>query len=424
MEIVIIIILVILNGVFSMSEIALVSVRKSRLESDMKKGSKSAKAALHLAEEPNKFLSTVQIGITLVGILTGLYSGEAFSNDLAKVIAHNDFLKPYSHEIATISIVFLVTYLTIVFGELIPKRLGLSMAERISKAVAKPMSILSIIMTPMVWLLSKSTTVALHIFGVKGNEAKITEEEIKILVKEAVDTGEVQEVEHNIVERVFNLGDRDVNSIMTYRSDIISFDATDTRETIRQKVMENMHDVYPVIANKFEDLLGVVYISDLFGQIEASDFSLKNIIREAQFLPQNMSVYKVLESFKQTSCKYGLITDEFGCIEGMVTLTDIMEALVGEITEEGEEKDIIVRTDGSLLVDGQCSFYKLLEYLDMQELYPESDYNTLSGLILELLEHIPREGEKVVWHNLAFEIVDMDGARIDKVLVDLKNHLK
>ncbi len=419
MEIIIIIILILLNGIFSMSEIALVSARKNRLEAAIKKGSKGAKIALQLSNEPDKFLSTVQIGITLIGILTGLYSGEVFAHDLAKIIARADVLAPYSLAIATITIVLVVTYLTIVFGELVPKRLGLSKAERISKIIAQPMLLLSFIMTPMVWILSKSTVLVLTVLGIKGDEGKVTEEEIKILVKEGVDTGEVQAVEHEIVGRVFNLGDRDIDSIMTHRSDFVWLHIKDDKTAIRKKVMANMHDVYPVKLDHYGQMVGIVYLKDLFGNIDADDFSLEKLLSSACYLPDNKSVYSALEYFKDNSVKHGFVIDEFGEIKGIVTLTDIMEALVGEVIEEGEEKDIQEREDGSLLVDGHCSFYSFLEFIGKEDLYKVFDYNTLSGLILEELEHIPYEGEKLSWQGIDFEIIDMDGAKIDKVLVNL-----
>lgn len=417
MEFFVIAALILLNGIFSMSEIALVSARKSRLETEMKKGGKAAKVALNLSNEPDKFLSTVQIGITLVGILTGLYSGEAFAHDLAKIIELVDILAPYAQGIATLSIVFAVTYLTIVFGELIPKRLGLGMAERIAKIVARPMLGLSRIMSPIVWLLSKSTVVFLKMFGITDDESKVTEEEIKSLVKEGLDAGEVQEVEHDIVERVFSLGDRDIDSIMTHRSDLVWLNVSDDKDKIRETVMQDMHNLYPVSSGDEEEISGIVYLKDLFGRINAPDFSIEEIMQPVQYLPSNKSVYGALEQFKKARVRYGFVTDEFGEVKGIVTLTDIMEALVGEVAEEGEESSVIVRDDGSVLVDGQYSFYDFLEYFDLEEWYAEYDYNTLSGLILDILEHVPKEGEKFSWYQFDFEIVDMDGARIDKVLV-------
>jgi putative hemolysin len=424
MEILIIIALILLNGVFSMSEIALISVRKTKLETDVKKGSKMAKAALDLSNQPTKFLSTVQIGITLIGILTGLYSGDAFAPVFSGFIArHFPLLSPYAMAIAKTTIVIVVTYLTLVLGELVPKRLGMDRAESISKIMAKPMQALSIITSPAVWLLSKSTNAVVKLLRIKADENnKVTEDEIKAIVKEGFNVGEVQEIEQDIVERVFSLGDRHVDSIMTHRNNLVWIDMADSREKIKEKVMENMHDVYPVIDGNFDQILGVVYLKDLFGKIDLPGFSLRELLSKAQYLPENRSVYSSLEQLKEANVKYGIVTDEFGDIQGIVTLTDIMEALVGQVHEKVHEKDIIVREDGTFLVEGQCSFYNFLEYFDMEDLYAEHDYNTLSGLILELLQHIPATGEKLSWNRFDFEIVDMDGARIDKVLVKLNDH--
>lgn len=420
MEIIIILALILLNGVLSMSEIALVSARKTRLETDAKRGSKSAQTALKLANEPDRFLSTVQIGITLIGILTGLYSGDAFAADFAVVIAEIPVFEPYALTIAKTIIVLVVTYLTLVLGELVPKRWGMSRAESVSKVIAKPMNILSRITGPIVWLLSKSTSLVVRLLGLKEDEdSKVTEEEIKAIVKEGFDVGEVQEVEHDIVERVFNLGDRNVGSIMTHRSDLVWLDINDTNENIREKVQENLYNIYPVISGKPDNVIGVVYLKDLFGRIESPEFSLEKCIRPANYMPENQSVYAALEQFKKAGVKYGIITDEFGSIEGIVTMKDILEALVGQVYEIGEEQEFVERADGTWLVDGQYSFYDFLEHFDMEDFYNEHDYNTLSGLLLEILQHVPKVGEKLSWDKFEFEIVDMDGARIDKVLVTL-----
>lgn len=418
MEIFIIIGLILLNGILSMSEIALVSARKARLELDAKRGNKSAQTALKLAGEPDRFLSTIQIGITLIGILTGLYSGEAFAYNLAEVVRHVPVLEPYALGVSKTIIVIIVTYLTLIMGELVPRRIGMGYAERVSMLVAKPMYFLSKLALPFVWLLSKSTSLVIKITGIKANEEnKVTEEEIKAIVKEGFDGGEVQEVEQDIVERVFNLGDRNVGSIMTHRSDLVWLDVTDSIEKIREKVQENLFNIYPVASEKFDNIKGVVYLKDLFGRIDEPDFSLEEVIRPAQYLPENQSVYNALEQFKEARVKYGIVTDEFGGIQGIVTLKDIMEGLIGQVPEVGEEAEIVQRADGSWLVDGQYNFYDFLEYFDMEDLYAEHDYNTLSGLILEILERVPKTGETLTWLTFEFEIVDMDGARIDKVLV-------
>ena len=418
MEIFIIVGLILLNGLLSMSEMALVSARKSRLETEAKKGNKSAKTALSLAEEPDQFLSTVQIGITLIGILTGLYSGESLSHHLAVLMDRIPELQPYSKTIAQAIIVILVTYFTLIFGELVPKRIGLGRAERVSMAIARPMHLLSLIASPFVWLLSKSTEISVKMLGINADEDnKVTEEEIKAIVKEGYDGGEVQEVEQDIVERVFNLGDRKVGSIMTHRSDMVWLDLNDSLENIKQLVEANLYNVYPVSSGRLDNLLGVVYLKDLFGKLDTPGFSLQHVIRPAQYVPENQTVYNALEQIKQTRVHSALVTDEFGSVQGIVTLKDIMVGLIGQVPEPDDEQDIVERADGSYLVDGQYSFYDFLEFFDKEDLYTEYDYNTLSGLILEILEHVPKTGETLDWLDFSFEIVDMDGARIDKVLV-------
>lgn len=421
MEIFIIAGLILLNGLLSMSEMALVSARKSRLDTEAKKGNKSAKTALALAEEPDQFLSTVQIGITLIGILTGLYSGESLSRHLAALMDRIPELQPYSKTIAQAVIVILVTYFTLIFGELVPKRIGLGRAEKVSMAIARPMHILSLIASPFVWLLSKSTELSVNMLGVNADEDnKVTEEEIKAIVKEGYDGGEVQEVEQDIVERVFNLGDRKVGSIMTHRSDMVWLDLNDSLENIKQLVEANLYNVYPVSSGRLDNLLGVVYLKDLFGKLETPGFSLQHVIRPAQYVPENQTVYNALEQIKQTRVHSAIVTDEFGSVQGIVTLKDIMVGLIGQVPESDDEQEIVERADGSYLVDGQYSFYDFLEYFDKEDLYTEYDYNTLSGLILEILEHVPKTGETLDWLNFTFEIVDMDGARIDKVLVRVR----
>lgn len=418
MEIIIIVGLILLNGLLSMSEIALVSARKSKLELEAKKGSKAAETAVTLMSKPDTFFSTIQIGITLIGILTGLYSGEAFANDLAEIVKQVPFFEPYSLIISKTLIVIAVTYATLILGELVPKRVGMGKAEQIAKIMARPMSFLSVLTSPFVWFLSVSTNFVLSLMGMKiMDNNKVTEEEIKAIVKEGLDDGEVQEVEQDIVERVFNLGDRDIGSIMTHRAELVWLDMADSHDAVKEKVKEHLFNIYPVASDKFDNVLGVVSLKDLFLKLDSPDFSLAQIVRPAQFLPENLSVYNALEQFKNARAKYSLVTDEFGGIQGIVTLKDIMEALVGQLPELGEELEIVQREDGSWLVDGQFSFYDFLDYFGMEDLYAEHDYNTLAGLILELLERVPRTGEKLSWLNFEFEIVDMDGVRIDKVLV-------
>ena len=420
MEILIILGLILLNGLLSMSEIAMVSARKSRLETEAKQGNRSARKALRLANEPNRFLSTVQIGITLIGILTGLYSGEKLADDFAIIIARNAWLAPHAHTIAQGIIVALVTYLTLILGELVPKRLGMNAAEKIAKLMAAPMELLSKAAAPFVWLLSASTALVVRLLGLERNkEGKVTEEEIKAIIQEGKDDGEVQEVEQDIVERVFNLGNRNIGSIMTHRSDLTWIDIKSSNEEIRRTVEDHLYNIYPVADSDLDHLVGVVSLKDLFGKLDAPDFHLQQVVQPARFFPENQSVYNALDQLKTHREKYGLVIDEFGTIEGIVTLKDIVKALIGDIPNADEEPAIIRRNDDSYLVDGQCPFYDFLAYFDREYLYEHHDYNTLSGLILEILEHIPQSGETLSWQCFDMEIVDMDGARIDKILVRL-----
>ena len=405
MEIFIIIVLILMNGVLSMSEIALVSARKSRLEADAKKGSLAAKTALNLSNEPDRFLSTIQIGITLIGILTGLYSGESLAAPFALILS--SFIpSAYTLVVAQVIIVVVVTYLTLIIGELVPKRIGMAFAEKVSKLVARPMNLLSLLASPFVWLLSKSTKIVMHLLGLDKNseENKVTEDEIKAIIREGTEDGEVQEVEQDIVERVFNLGDRNIGSIMTHRNDLVWIDMNMSREELNKTILEDMYHVYPVSSGKLDNVLGVVFLKDIFGKIESSDFDISTVICPAHYMPETLSVYNALDKMRQNRLKYALVTDEFGSIQGIVTSSDIMEALIGTLPDAEEAPDIVVREDGSVLVDGQCSFYDFLAYYDLEELYPDYNYNTVSGLILD-------------WLDFEIEVVDMGGARIDKILV-------
>lgn len=417
MEIGIIIALILLNGLFSMSEIAVISARKSSLSNEAKKGNKTAQAALKLANEPNRFLSTVQVGITLIGILTGIYSGDVLAGKFAAIIQDWGFPVQYAHTFAQVSIIILVTYLSIILGELVPKRIGLSSAEKVSKIIAYPMHYLSLIVSPFVWILSKSTNVIFNLLGIKESDAIVTEDEIKSMIQESTEDGEVQPVEQDIVERVFTLGDRDLESIMTHRGDIVWIDTDMTNDEIMEIIRKNPFDKYPVGNKDLDHTEGVAYIKDMFGKLDNPQFDIKQIVRPVQYYYENMEVYSALEDMKANHVQYALVCDEFGTVKGIVTLKDILEALVGTILDPHEEPAIIQRQDGSCLVDGQISFYDFLTYFKMADLYSAHEYNTISGLILDILGHIPKTGETMEWKQLSFEVVDMDGARIDKLLV-------
>ena len=418
MEIFIILLLILLNGLFAMSEIALISARKSNLTAQAKQGNKRARQALKLAEDPNKFLSTVQIGITLIGILTGIYSGAAIADDLREVFVR--WGVPYAAPVAQTLIVIVVTYLTIVFGELIPKRIGMTAAEPVAKLVAGPMKVLSVVASPFVWLLSKSIEGISRLFGLRDTDSPVTEAEIKSIVQEGAEDGAVQAVEQKIVGRVFSLGDRSVESIMTHRSELVWLDAAMNAAEVREVVARAPHNRYPVGEGSLDKLLGVVCLKDLFLHLGDEGFDLRRLVAPAKFFHEGFEVYNALEQLRTEQLGYGIICDEFGVTRGIITLRDIFEALVGELPDPREEPDIVRREDGSCLVDGQCPFYDFLDWFGLENALPCNAYNTVSGLILDQLAHIPATGEKLEWNGFTFEIVDMDGARIDKILVSQK----
>lgn len=401
-----------------MSEVVLISARKSRLSSDAKKGSKSAKVALKLANDPDRFLSTVQIGITLIGILTGIYSGNRIAADLTETMISWGVSVTYASALAQGIIVVVVTYLTIIFGELVPKRIGLSVAEKAAKVIARPMRVLASIALPFVWLLSKSTEIIFNLLGIKETDNKVTEEEIKSIIEEGTEEGEVQPVEKDIMQRVFLLGDLKVSSIMTHKSDIVWLDMDMTADEVRAVVNENLFEFYPIADGDLDHVKGIVNLKDLVVHLSNPDFKLASLIHEATYFHESMNVYKVLEQMKMQKISRALVCDEFGICTGIITLRDILEGLVGNVDDPEEEPDIIKRVNKEgWLVDGQCSLYDFLCYFNRSDLFEASEYHTLGGLLLKELQHIPTSGETLQWNGFTFEVVDMDGARIDKVLV-------
>ena len=359
----------------------------------------------------------VQIGITLIGILTGIYSGDALAAKFGRELALLGIPLRTATIAAQVTIVVIVTYLTLIFGELVPKRIGMNTAEKIACAVARPMRALSVAASPFVWLLSRSTAAITRLLGLKESDNKVTEEEIRSIIQESVDDGEVRVVEQQIVGRVFSLGDRAVDSVMTPRSEIVWIDIAMTTDQIRERVNRNPHSLYPVADGELDKLVGVVYLKDLFQHLAEPDFNLCKTLRPVKFFHESCEVYNAMDQLRSEQLGYGIVCDEFGVTRGIVTLKDIFEALVGEIPEDLDEPDIVRREDGSCLVDGQCSFYDFLAYFNMEEVIPHTAYKTISGLILDELDHIPQTGEKLHWNRFTLEIVDMDGARIDKILV-------
>ncbi|MBY8962827.1 hemolysin family protein [Flavobacterium sp. D11R37] len=419
MEIVIIVLLILLNGVFSMSEIALISARKSRLENSAKKGNTSAQTALDLANSPNKFLSTVQIGITLIGILTGIYSGDKVTDDVEVFFMQYESLQPYAERIAVAVVVIILTFFSLVLGELLPKRVGLTYPESIAKLVSVPMKFISIITAPFIWLLTSSTDVLMKLFNIRPTaDGKVTEEEIKAIIKEGTEGGEVQEIEHDIMERVFHIGDRKVNSLMTHRKSVSYVTFQSDKDEIRDIMLEELHSVYPVCEDNLDDVVGVVQLKDIFANYEKPGFNLRAITKEPVYLIEHTSAYKALEIFKKTKVHYAFVTDEYGVFQGIITLNDILEALVGDASDfYHDEFQLLANPDGTWTVDGHYPLHDFLTYFDLDELTGDYDVTTVSGLIMTELSYIPKEGEKLAWNLYELEVIKMDGVKIDKVLV-------
>ena len=419
MEILIILFLILLNGVFSMSEIALISARKNRLENAAKKGNPSAQAALDLANSPNKFLSTVQIGITLIGILTGIFSGDKITSDVKLFIQTFESLKPYADSISVGIVVVILTFFSLVLGELLPKRIGLNHPEAIAKAVALPMKMVSIITAPFIWLLTISTEFLLKILMIKPSaDGKVTEEEIKAIIKEGTEGGEVQEIEQDIVERVFHIGDRKVNSLMTHRQSIVFLPLNANKNQVRDLMLKELHSIYPVYGENYDDIVGVVNLKNIFAHFENENFNLQQILSEAPFIIEQTTAYKALENFKKSGIHYAFVSDEYGVFQGIITLNDILEALVGDASDfYKDDFKLIEREDGSWLVDGHYSLHDFMTFFELDELINDYEVNTVSGLIMTELSRIPKEGEKLLWQKFELEVIDMDGVKIDKVIV-------
>src|SRR3954470_12786781 len=426
MEILIIFGLIILNGVFAMAEIALVSARRARLEAQANKGDAKAKEALELSNHPDKFISTVQIGITLIGILNGIFSGESIRGNIANFLQQFEVIRPYSNTSATIIVVIIIAYFSLVLGELVPKRIGLSNPEAIAKTLAGPMRFVTYITYPFIWLLSISSNLIIKLFNIRKKEGQVTEEEIKAIISEGTEQGTIEEAEQQIIERVFHLGDRNITSLMTHRSDIVWLDLNSKIDDIKKFTDDEVHSIYPVCDGNVDNVEGVISLKDIFGM--PKETLIKDVMKPAFYVPENNSAYQLLEKFKQRKTHYAFIVDEYGTLQGIITLNDILEAIVGDISEVHEEAyEIIKREDGTFLIDAQIPFYDFLSYfnktvwMDEEE---QEEFDTLAGFILHHMERIPVTGDKMKYRGFSFEIVDMDGHRIDKLLVCLSDEVK
>lgn len=423
-EVLIVLLLILANGIFAMSEMAIVSARKIRLQEMAERGDKKAQAAIELATSPNRFLSTVQVGITLIGILAGAFGGATIASTLAGAIAQVPALEPYSGAIAFSVVVLAITYLSLIIGELVPKRIALSSPEKIARAVSRPMRCLSSLAYPLVHLLSASTEGILKLVGMNqsSNEPLVTEEEIKVMVRQGAEAGMFDAAEQDMVERVFHLGDQRVSGLMTPRLEIIWLDLNDPEHINRQKVIENGHSRYLVCQETLDNVLGVAHVTDLLSRsLSGQPFDLAGNLRQPLFVPESSPALKVLELFKQSGTHLAIIVDEYGVVQGIVTLNDVMEVIIGDVpmADHGFEAAIVQREDGSWLLDGMLPIDKLKELFDLDEL-PDEDrgnYQTLGGFVIMQLGRIPAAADYFNWHNLRFEVMDMDGNRVDKMLV-------
>lgn len=424
MEILIILFLVILNGIFSMSEIALISSRKTKLEIASKNGDTRATSALELANSPNRFLSTVQIGITLISILTGIFSGDTLTIDIQDFLITLGLPNKYADNIAVGLVVLIIGFVQLVLGELVPKRIGMSNPEAIAKTMVAPMNILSKITSPFIWLLTQCSDLIIKVLGIEVSDSSVTEEEIKSMIQEGTTGGAIDEIEQEIVQNVFHLGDRKITSLMTNRSDITFLEIDDTVKENKEKIIESKHSVYPICKDGIDNIIGLLYIKDLLGKdLNIELKNLEKLGKEPLFIPENNRAYHALEKFRVERIHMGIILDEYGSVIGIITLNDILDALVGDISTDNEfEYDIHQRDDGSFLVDASLPFDDFLSHFDINinNRKEYTDFDTLGGFALSILKEIPDTGDKFEWEDYEFEIVDMDKNRIDKILLKKK----
>ena len=422
-EIIFILLLLLANGVFAMSELAIVSSRKARLQQMCGSGNARACAALELALSPDRFLSTIQIGITLVGILAGALGGATIAEHLGEQISRVPALDPYGEAIGVAIVVIAITYLSLIIGELVPKRFALTQPERIAMLVARPMKVLSRIVSPVVTLLSVSTSAVLTLLRITHpTEPPVTEYEIKALIEQGTAAGVFEEAEQEMVRRVFKLADRRVSSLMTPRLDIIWLDVNASNDAIRQKVAASHYSRFPVCRDSLDQILGVVKAKDMLAQCLGSEaLNLNSVVKSPLFVPESRSALQVLEVFKVSGTHMALIINEYGSVEGLVTTNDILEAIVGDILPANPQFESYAtkRDDGSWLFDGALpidEFKEIFKYVTLPG-EEQVDYQTLAGFILFYLSRVPRAADHFEWNGLRFEIMNMDGNRIDKVLV-------
>jgi len=419
-EILFLLLLILLNGVFAMAEIAIVSARKARLQQAAEEGDAGAQAALELANAPGRFLSTVQIGITLVGIFAGAFGGATLAEQLAAGLEKSPLLRPYSDLLSVGLVVLAITYLTLVLGELAPKRIGLANAERVAAGMARPMRQLSKIASPLVRLLTWSTETVLRLLRIRpSDERPVTEEEIRILIQQGTQTGVFAPIEKMMVEHVFRLGDQKISALFTPRTEMIWLDIDEPAEVLQRKIKAGFSR-FPVARGSLDEVLGWVLTKDLLAQsISGQDLDLASVVRPPMFVPESLPALVVLEWFKETRNKAAFVVDEYGGLQGMVTVYDILEAVVGDLPDADEPAEVVQREDGSWLLDGRLPIAEFMDLFGIKELPggERSHYQTLGGMVMTFLRRVPTAGDLFEWNGLRFEVMDMDGRRVDKMLL-------
>ena len=422
LEIIIIIVLIILTGYLSMAELAVVSVRRGKMQKYLDEGNEKAQIVLDLLEDPNEFLSTVQIGISLIGVLTGAFGGVTLSEPLSKLIS----FVPYNEQISIIIVVIITTYLTLVVGEIVPKVIALNNPEKVSLKVARSMVILSKISKPISYILAKSSRFLLWVLRIENrNDNIVTEEEIELMIKEGIENGTIEQEEEDIIKRVFKLDDQKVESIMTPRNEIIWIDLEDTREINKVKIMESKRSIFPIAYGELDDFMGVVQAKDILSLMFSDvDLDINEIIIEPLVVSENLETLDLLKEFKENHeyVHMSLVVDEFGSVEGLITLNDLLEGIVGDIPgiDENDEPRATERKDGTWLIDGRFGIDNFKELFDIDESFPDEEedgFTTIAGFILSISGTLPDVNDKYQWKRFCFEIVDLDGHQIDKILV-------
>ncbi|MDO4592344.1 MAG: hemolysin family protein [Comamonadaceae bacterium] len=421
MEIPILIALIILNGVFAMSEIALVTARKARLQKLIDEGDTAAAAALKLGEDPTRFLSTIQIGITSIGVLNGIFGEAALAQPLSVWLIEMGMAANYASTVSTAVVVVLITYISIVVGELVPKRLGQTNPESIARMVAKPINLLAKLTKPFVLLLTASTLGLLKLLGIKeSQESAVTEDEIHAVLAEGTTSGAIEQNEHTMVRNLFRLDDRQISSLMVPRSDVVCLDVNDSFEEHMAIIEAHDHERFPVIDGNFEDMLGVVNARQWMLQAIKGQRDLRqgDVLEKPLYIPETITGMELLENFKNSGAPMAFVIDEYGAVQGLVTVHDLMEAITGEfVTEDPSDAWAVQREDGSWLLDGHIPIVELKDRLGLRTV-PEEEkgrYQTLSGMMMLLTGKLPSVTDKVVWESWEFEVVDMDGKIIDKI---------